>query len=144
MTSEDFYIQAITQYLPYILLQNQLLIRAIEKPEELKHEIEQLFVMNDIPYPETEGLFNVEPIHERSSGNRVFLITIPRPINDVGWYPYMMLALTQTVVRLFLVSTNSINYQHCLWELSEKSLQNCGEVSKNKEDILEKVFELLL
>ena len=144
MISEDFYMQAITQYLPYILLQKQLLIRAIDKPEELKHELEQLFVMNNIPYPETEGQFNVEPIQERSSENRIFLITIPRPINDVGWYLYMILVLTHTVVRLFLVSTNSINHKHCLWELSEKNLQNCGEVSKNKVDILEKVFELLL
>ena len=52
MISEDFYMQAITQYLPCILLHNQLLIRAIDKPKELKHELEQLFVIDNIPYPE--------------------------------------------------------------------------------------------
>jgi len=144
MIGEDFYMQAITQYLPYILLQNHLLIRAIDKPEELEHELEHLFVMNNIPYPETEGQFNIEPIQERNSENRIFLISIPRPINDVGWYPYMILALTQTVVRLFFVSTNSINHQHCLWELSGKNLQNCGVTSENIGEILKRVFEILL
>ena len=143
MSGEDFYMQAITQYLPYILLQNQLLIRAIDKPEELEHELEHLFVMNNIPYPETEGQFNVEPI-KNVILEIVFSDFYSTSINDVGWYPYMILALTQTVVKLFFVSTNSINHQHCLWELSGKDLQNCGEVSENKGDIMKKVFEILL
>ena len=30
-----------------------------------------------MPYPETEGLFNIEPILDHNSGNEIYLITIP-------------------------------------------------------------------
>lgn len=36
MTSEDFYMLAITHYLPYVLFLNQPLIRTINKSEKVK------------------------------------------------------------------------------------------------------------
>lgn len=42
----NFYMQAIAEYLLYILFQEQVLISVVDNSDELKHKLEPIFVMN--------------------------------------------------------------------------------------------------
>lgn len=103
MNSEEVYLEAITRYLPSVLLQGNILIQAIEQPDVIEKVLQELFTLNNVPYPETEGQFKVEPVAEHSSENKIFLVTIPRAVNDIISYPYLLFAfaVTQQMVRFF-------------------------------------------
>lgn len=88
-----------------------------------------------MPYPETEGQFKVEPMAEHSSENKIFVVTIPRAVNDDVSFPYLLFAfaVTQKAVRAFLVSSNDINHECALWEIVGNGRVNRGEVTEKKK-----------